>query len=149
MLRRRSPTTPVSAPRTFATRRRTWRRTPRPTMRPPWLRRTRQPAPDRRREPRRRLDHRVVPDAVEHFDDDVGARVAETVRHRHHRDRIVDAPHDVERRRVRLDRTRVARLVSPTLLDVADESWEQPVTVGPGDQLPLCDELVVGHRRPA
>ena len=72
-------------------------RTSCPTTRRPSLRRRRQPAPDRRREARRRLDHRVVPDAVEQFDDGVGPRRAQTVRHRHHRDGIVDAPHDVQR----------------------------------------------------
>ena len=39
-----------------------------------WLRRRRQPAPDRSREARRRFDHRVVPDAVEQLEDGVGSR---------------------------------------------------------------------------
>ena len=65
-----------------------------------------------------------MPDAVEQFDDGVGPRVLQRVGHGEDRDRIVDAPHHVERRRMRLDRARVARLVASTLLDVADQSGQ-------------------------
>ena len=94
-----------------------------------------------------RLDHRVVPDAVEQFDDGVGPRLAQTVRHRHHRDRDRRRPTPRAAATGALDGTGVARLVAPSLLDVADEPRQQPVAVGARDQLPLRDQLVVGHRR--
>ena len=45
-----------------------------------------------------RLDHRVVPDAVEQFERRRRAAPSpRRSRHRHHGDRVVDTPHDVQR----------------------------------------------------
>src|SRR5438552_11396266 len=113
----RLPTTHGHAPTTCASRRRRWWTRPRTTGRRSLLR---EAGCHRGREPAGRLDHRVMTDTVEQFDGELGTRRAQAFGHGHDRDRIVDAPHDVERRRMRLDRARVARLVAAPFFDVAD-----------------------------
>src|SRR5690606_19335989 len=71
-------------------------------------------------EARRILDHRVVPDPLEGGPPRVGARLEQAVAHGVHGDRVLVAPDDAERRGMGLDRARVAPLLGPAVVEVAD-----------------------------
>ena len=78
-----------------------------------------------RRERARRFHHRIVPDPGESLDVHVGPLRRQLLDHRPHHDRVGVAPDHFERRRMKLDRARPARLVLAALLDVADRPREQ------------------------
>ena len=78
-----------------------------------------------------------------------GRAVLEALDHVDHRNRVVGTPHDVQRRRMRLDRAGVAVLLASPLFDVADEAREDEMTVFARDELRVRGDLVVVDRRSA